>query len=147
MNEIEIYNKQGQNIALNGKCFSKNIGYGGDPNALNDGIIGTYPLTGNSHSSWIDPDNYDYCVLDEASDISSIKIYPFVDPTRTWMTDRLRNLKVEVFADVQTVATNENHMTEFIGLMYMYDLVDVFTRSSTGPHANNNCKHLYRTPL
>jgi len=134
LNEIEIYNKQGQNIALNGKCFSKTIGYGGDPNTLNDGIVGTYPQTGNSHSSWMDPGNYDYCVLEEASDISAIKIYPFVDPTRTWMTDRLRNLKVEVFASIQT---DESDETEFLGLMYSYDMVDVFSRSSTGPHTNS----------
>lgn len=40
LNEIEIYDADGNNVALDGKCYSRNSGYGGDPDCLNDGITG-----------------------------------------------------------------------------------------------------------
>ena len=130
LNEIEIYDKNGVNVALKGRCFSKNTCYGGDPNCLNDGITGIFPDTCNSHSSWMDPGNYDYCVLKEPVDIASINIYPWHDPTRTWMTDRIRNLKVEIFAEYG------DKTDPGIGLLASYDETR-FSRSSTGPQKSS----------
>jgi len=130
LNEIEIYDTNGQNLALDGSCFSFDIGFGGDPDCLNDGLVGTIQETCNSHSSNTGPDIYDYCVLSDNADIESIQIYPWVDPNRLWMTDRLRNLSVEVFADV----SGEGGDAIFTGLLYTYDLIDVFTSQNTDPH-------------
>lgn len=136
LNEIEIYDGDGENVALNGKCYSRNSGWGGDADCLNDGQKGTYPTTCNSHSSWTDPGNYDFCVLPSVVDIKSIKVYPWVDPNRLWMTDRLRDLKVEVFAqvsDLSTIADNNNEgaVSTFYGLLASYPLS--FTSSDYGP--------------
>lgn len=101
LNEIQVFDENGNNVALDGNCYSYDIGYGGDPNCLNDGITGTYPDTCNSHSSWYNVENYDYCVLSDAVNVTSVTIYPWNDPTRTWMTGRLNDLTLSLFADVR----------------------------------------------
>ena len=130
LNEIEIIDINGNNVALDGTCFSKNRGYGGDPGCLNDGVVGIYPDTCNSHSLWTDAGNYDYCVLDQAVDIQSVKIYPFLDPAETWKTGRMNDLQLEVYAEV----SGESETATFIGLLASYGLKDVFTSTKTGPH-------------
>ena len=40
----------------------------------------------------------DFCILDGPVDVKSIQVYPFYDPSRLWMTDSLKDLKVEIFA-------------------------------------------------
>ena len=82
LNEIEIYGANGENLALNGNCFSYDIGWGGDPNCLNDGLIGPNDETCTSHSSSTGSEVYDYCVLEEAAEIERIKVYPSVSNLR-----------------------------------------------------------------
>ena len=142
LNEIEIINDQGENVALKAKCYSRNIGFGGSPNCLNDGVIGNYPDVCSSHSSWSDPGNFDVCVLDHYEQIKSIRIYPLVDPERLWLTERLKNLQVEVFAGA--VGLDSLETATFYGLLSSFDLVDVFTKEQTGP-SNNSGEHLYVT--
>lgn len=104
LNEIQIFDELGNNVALNGRCFSYTTGYSGNPDCLNDNEMGTHPETCNSHSSgsYTAPHkNYDYCVLSEVANITSITVHPWNDPTRTWMTDRIDNLSLSVFADVR----------------------------------------------
>jgi hypothetical protein len=95
LNEIEILDADGNNLALAGKCYSFRSGYGGDSGCLNDGFVGTYPTACSSHSSWMDLANYDLCVMAETSDIATVNVYPWVDPDRLWMTDRLSSLRLE----------------------------------------------------
>ena len=133
LNEIEIYDENGGNVASNGRCFSFSTGYGGDPNCLNDGLTGTLQDTCHSHASWYNVNNYDYCVLDSATTISRIIIYPILDPTRTWLTGRLNDIQLSVFADV----SGESGSAQFIGELYTERLLNVFTSSQTDPRDFN----------
>jgi len=128
LNEIEIYDTNGQNVALDGSCFSKDIGWDGDPNCLNDGVVSSPDCF--SHTSDTGPDVYDYCVLSDITDIERIKIYPWVVPESLWLLDRLINLTVEVFADV----SGQGEDAIFTGLLYTYDLINVFNSQSADPH-------------
>jgi len=93
--EIEIYDAHGINVARDAICYSRTTGYGGDPSCLNDG--NTSPTVCGSHSDWMDPENYDFCVLDTTVDIKSVSVYPYHEPGKEWMVDRLKNLRVEIF--------------------------------------------------
>lgn len=42
LNEIEIFDAQGTNVALDAKCYSRTSGFGGSPACLNDGEVGEY---------------------------------------------------------------------------------------------------------
>ena len=133
LNEIEIYDENGVNVAPNGRCFSYAIGYGGDPNCLNDGLTGTSDVTCNSHASWYNVNNYDYCVLEKATKITRINIWPLNKPTKTWMTGRLNDIQLSVFADV----SGESGSAAFIGELYTERLLNVFTSSQRDPRDFN----------
>jgi len=138
LNEIEIFDAQGTNVALDAKCYSRTSGFGGSPNCLNDGDVGHFPDACSSHSSTDGADNYDFCILDEPVDIKAIHVYPFYDPANLWMTDRLKDLKVEIFAAVTnlsnvTDSANEGGDVSFLGLLEAYDLS--FSSAEHGPKA------------
>ena len=103
LNEIQIF-ENGINVASEATCYSKTSGWSGNPACLNDGIIGTYPSTCRSHSNNNNAGNYDVCVFDEPRDVDRVVVHPFNDPTRTWMTDRISDLTLEIFADYDSAA-------------------------------------------
>ena len=125
LNEIEIYDENNINVAPNGRCFSYSIGWGGDPNCLNDGLTGNTCI---SHSCCASVNSFDYCVLDEPTNISRINIWP----RQTW-GGRLNDIQLSVFADV----TGESGSAEFHHELYTERLLNVFTSSQTDPRDFN----------
>ena len=117
LNEIEIYDSQGKNVGRDATCYSKmsfkddNFG----PDCLNDGKIGSSFCSSLSKSA--DSGNYDFCVLDSLTDISSIKIF---------RSDAvLGNLRVSIYADVDGLQdlqdpSQEKGIASFIGLLKSY---------------------------
>ena len=87
-------------------------------------MIGISPDTCNSHSSWLNIGNFDYCVLNESVKIERINISPWNDPDRGWMTGRLVDLQLSVYADVR----GQNGDAQFIGELYTKRLHQVFTK-------------------
>jgi hypothetical protein len=105
---VQVFDAAGNNLALAStgtRCYSRTIGWGGDPACLNDGVTGNYPTVCNSHSSGTAAGNFDVCVFPAPVAVARVVVFPFVDPTRTWMTDRIRSLNVSLYAAVSgTVA-------------------------------------------
>ena len=85
-------------------------------------MTGIYPDTCNSHSSWLNIDNFDYCVLSESTNIARINIWPWNDPDREWMTGRLDDLVLSVYADVH----GQDGDAQFLGELYTTRLDQVF---------------------
>jgi hypothetical protein len=108
LNEIQIYDALGNNVALDGRCFSRSSGWDYHRNCLNDNITAQYMDTCNYHSSWLDPELYEFCVLDMAVDIVSITIYPWHSPVGTLENDSISNLQIEIFASFRDSSTIDN---------------------------------------
>lgn len=138
LNEIEIYNAEGENVALNGKCYSRSSDWDGDASCLNDGVKGKLQDTCNSHSSF-ERNSFDFCVLNGFVDVKKIKVFPMYDPERLWMLDRMSDIKVDVFVfasglnDITDPNNVGNDIVEFTGLMESFSLVDVFNRDNYSP--------------
>ena len=169
LNEIEIFDVDGNNVAREGSCYSSSVGWDengvvGNPvsdlppcrsacvnfpskiwgpstlafqSCLNDGATGTYPETCNSRSTWLDINNFDYCVLSESVDIARIKIWPFNDPSSGWMTERLDDLLLSVYADVrgQVDFNGQNRDAQFLGELYTTRLEQVFRADQREPRS------------
>ena len=131
--EIEIYNSEGINVALEATCYSYDSNGEGDPVCLNDGITidGCY-----SHSRSSSDTNYDFCVLNKPEDIRSIKLY-----ARNSWYNRMRDLQVEIYAEYSGLEyvvdrKKELGVVNFYGLLASYNELR-FSREQKGPHKMN----------
>eukprot|EP00978_Attheya_sp_CCMP212_P014522 scaffold37028_cov57-Attheya_sp.AAC.13 len=127
LNEIQIYDALGNNIALDGRCFSRSSGWDYRRDCLNDNITAQYMDTCNYHVSWRDPERYEFCVLDMAVDIASITIYPWHSPVAgTRESGSISNLQIEIFASFRDSSTIDNHRLEN-GQSIMHGLLKNFS--------------------
>jgi hypothetical protein len=116
LSEIEIYDSQGKNVGRDATCYSKQSFKDDDfgPDCLNDGKVGSSFCS--SLSKTANSKNYDFCVLDTLTDISSIKIFP---------SGVLGNLRVDIYADIDDIQdlhdpSQEKGIASFIGLLRSY---------------------------
>ncbi len=119
--EIEVYDKNGNNVALDGKCFSYSSGWGGDPNCLNDGLKGSDAC--ESHTADGSIENYEYCVLNEPVNVDKVVIYPRL----SWRS-RVDNVQLVLYADV----IGSGSGAQFLGQLASYQLLNAF--DSYQPH-------------
>lgn len=128
LNEIEIYDEEGKNIAETAKCYSSSSSGIGDPDCLNDGGTGYLPSSCTSQSSEDVRGNFDFCVLSEESNISEFQIWPAKESGNNSVTNWLRSLTVEIFASINglTLETDYKNVgrdnVEFVGLLATIDM-------------------------
>ncbi len=119
--EIEVYDKNGRNVALDGKCFSYSSKKDVDPGCLNDGLKGSDDCESHSKNGSID--NYDYCLLNEPVNVDKVIIYP-----RLSSKSRVDNIQLVLYVDV----IGSGSETQFLGELASYQLLDAF--DSYQPH-------------
>jgi len=61
----------------------------------NDGAIGNHPGTCSASTYW-----YAFCILERATDVRRVTVYPLNDPDNEKWFDRLKDLQIELYADV-----------------------------------------------
>jgi len=139
LNEIEIYDENGVNVAPNGRCYSKFSDYDlGDPNCLNDGIVGNYPEACSSYSGADGTPQFDFCVLEKETKISRVKVYPFYDPEKSFLTDKLDNLQIDFYSFVDLGKKNYRWKgdLDFIGQL-AEPIQTGFSSSMLDPRSHN----------
>jgi hypothetical protein len=124
LNEIEIYDENNVNVALDSECYSYSKGWGGDPACLNDG---EYAVDCFFHSSSASIENYVYCVLTGPLTISKVKIIPMQGGDR-WKNGWITDLQLEVFSGVY----GQDSSAEFFGLLDSHQITS-FAGYQTDP--------------
>lgn len=139
LNEIQLFDEQGTNVALSAQCYSKSSSGRGDPNCLNDGKIGWFPDEACiTESVEARPDNFDFCVLAEEVDVRRIRIDPAKDKNDNSLTNRNRRLFVELFSSVIGLENvldykNVGNNVTFAGKLASFELKEVFTARKKDP--------------
>lgn len=102
LNEIELYDESGNNIASDAECFasSSSENSNGDPNCLNDGNTGFIGESCNSYSGEQVKGNFVFCVFPETR-VSGIRIWPAKSRSGGSITYWQRSLNVEVYGTVE----------------------------------------------
>ncbi len=138
LNEINLFDENGNNVALQATCYSKSSSSVGNPDCLNNNDFGNYPASCISESAYDEAGNFDFCVLPAPVDIKGIQIYPAKQHGNNQLTNKNKNIKVELFAKVtglETVVDNKNvgEKVSFSGNLATFDLLEVFTGKKKSP--------------
>lgn len=151
LNEIEIYDENGNNIARNAKCYSSSSSGIGDPNCLNDGGTGWLPSSCTSQSSEDVAGNFDFCVLPEEANISAFQLWPAKESANNSVTNWLRTLTVEIFASLNGLTPETDYKNvgrddvKFVGLLATIDMKGDFgttQKSSVKKNGKHNDMYL-----
>jgi hypothetical protein len=145
LTEVQVFDVNGNNVALASagtRCYSRSTGWNGDPAALNDGVIGMFPTVSNSHSAGPDPGNYDLCVFAAPVRVARVVVYPFIDPSRVWMTSRLRDLTVTLHPFARGMDAVGNAGSESGGISLVGDTlasfgITTFSSTNWAPQSTN----------
>jgi len=138
LNEIEIFDENGNNVALGAQCYSSSSNAVGDPNCLNDGMIGRYPAKCISQSSAYQSGNFDFCVLAEPVNVQTVTIYPAKGANMSYLTNWLKSLTLEFFSAVDGLESvndykNVGSKVSFLGPLASYDITDQWTGGNSSP--------------
>lgn len=138
--EIEIYDENDVNVALNGQCFTNfehsTYYQGTNRLCLNDGKTGTTDPINTDDPNWhcharsndSNPNNFFYCVLPHFTNIKSVKVFPMSESNMAYFNGGMTDLTMEIYNYV----SGESNTATFSGLLASYNFG--FTAGIITPH-------------